>query len=132
MRGRLQVPYGETHYIHSQRMESRAVILWDFVEFVRVTLESIKTGPQIGNQGRACKWAVVSALKLKMSGRWGDRPPGRGDGGNSNPKWVWFFCRPVALASSRTTHRSKSGLTPENPNNSRLLGQFVLCRIPRR
>src|SRR6266478_3688321 len=27
----------------------------------------------------------------KMSGRWGHRPLGRGDGGNSNPKSVWFF-----------------------------------------
>ena len=35
-----------------------------------------------------------------MSDRWGDRPLGRGDGGYSNPKSVWFF-RPFCCARTR-------------------------------
>jgi len=65
-----------------------------------------------------------------MSGQWGDRPLGRGDGGYSNPKSVWFF-RPFSCAreqqddtQEQTGHNRDA--TPENLNDSRLLDQFVV------
>ena len=41
-----------------------------------------------------------------MSGRWGFRPLGRGDGGKRNPKLLLTSRRHAALASSTTAHRS--------------------------
>jgi len=42
----------------------------------------------------------------KVSGRWGFRPLGRGDGGKRNPKSFLTSRRHAALASSTTAHRS--------------------------
>ena len=42
----------------------------------------------------------------KVSGRWGFRPLGRGDGGKRNPKLFLTSRRYAALASSITAHRS--------------------------
>src|SRR6266404_5210829 len=66
----------------------------------------------------------------KMSGRWGERPLGRGDGGYCNQKLVRAF-RPFRCAreqqddtQEQTSHNRCR--TPENPANFRLLAQFVL------
>src|SRR5437879_5335118 len=67
---------------------------------------SIKTDPHTGRQVSMVMWTGFLAAK-KRSGRWGDRPLGRGDGGYSNPESVWSFRRPTALASSRTTQEQK-------------------------
>ena len=45
----------------------------------------------------------------KVSGRWGFRPLGRGDGGKRNPKLFLTSRRYAALASSTTPHRSRHG-----------------------
>src|ERR1035438_10092419 len=42
----------------------------------------------------------------KVSGRWGFRPLGRGDGGKRNPKLFLTSRHYAALASSTTAHRS--------------------------
>ena len=42
----------------------------------------------------------------KVSGRWGFRPLGRGDGGKRNPKLFLTSRHYAALASSITAHRS--------------------------
>ena len=46
-----------------------------------------------------------------MSGRWGDRPLGRGMEGTVIRSQFGFSGRSAALASSRTTHRSKQVTT---------------------
>src|SRR5690242_4947892 len=46
-----------------------------------------------------------------MSGRWGDRPLGRGMEGTVIRSQSGFSGRSAALASSRTTHRSKQVTT---------------------
>jgi hypothetical protein len=56
-----------------------------------------ETDPQASTSGSACAWEWCYWPLKKMSGRWGDRPLGRGDGGYSNPKSVWFF-RPFCCA----------------------------------
>jgi hypothetical protein len=43
----------------------------------------------------------------KVSGRWGFRPLGRGDGGKRNPKLFLTSRHHAALASSTTAHRSR-------------------------
>jgi hypothetical protein len=74
--------------------------------------------------GSACAWEWCYWPLKKMSGRWGDRPLGRGDGGYSNPKSVWFF-RPCCCAREQQDDtQEQTGhyrcITPESPNNSRL------------
>src|SRR5437660_5549731 len=61
----------------------------------------------------------------KVSGRWGHRPLGRGDGGYSNPKSVWLF-RPFCCAreqqddtQEQTSDYRRS--TPVSQSNFRLL-----------
>jgi hypothetical protein len=60
----------------------------------------------------------------KMSGRWGHRPLGRGDGGNSNPKSVWFFWPFYCAREQQDDPQEHTGdyrcMTPESPNNFRL------------
>jgi len=60
----------------------------------------------------------------KMSGRWGHRPLGRGDGGNSNPKSVWFFWPFYCAREQQDDTQEQTGdyrcMTPESPNNFRL------------
>jgi len=65
-----------------------------------------------------------------MSGRWGERPLGRGDGGYCSLKSVRTF-QPFRCAreqqddtQEQTSHNRCR--TPENPANFRLLAQFVL------
>src|SRR6267142_1838686 len=72
----------------------------------------------------------------KMSGRWGERPLGRGDGGYCSLKLVRAF-RPFHRAreqqdgtQEQTGHNRCR--TPENPNNFRLPAQFVFHPIRRR
>jgi hypothetical protein len=66
----------------------------------------------------------------KMSGQWGDRPLGRGDGGYSNPKSVWFFWPFSCAREQQDGTQEQTGhnrdATPENLNDSRLLDQFVV------
>jgi hypothetical protein len=47
-------------------------------------------------------------VRKKMSGRWGDRPLGRGDGGYSNPKSVQFF-RPFCCAREQQNDAQEQG-----------------------
>ena len=49
----------------------------------------------------------MEIVHKKMSGRWGDRPLGRGMEGTVIRSQFGFSGRSAALASSRTTHRSK-------------------------
>ncbi len=60
----------------------------------------------------------------KMSGRWGHRPLGRGDGGNSNPKSVWFFWPFYCAREQQDDRQEHTGdyrcMTPESPNHFRL------------
>src|ERR1700736_4529716 len=55
---------------------------------------------------RATSLATRKRCPKKVSGRWGFRPLGRGDGGKRNPKFFLTSCRYAALASSTTAHRS--------------------------
>src|ERR1700730_14800329 len=55
---------------------------------------------------RATSLATRKRRPKKVSGRWGFRPLGRGDGGKRNPKLFLTSRRYAALASSTTAHRS--------------------------
>ena len=71
-----------------------------------------------------------------MSGRWGERPLGRGDGGYCNQKSVRAF-RPFHCAREQQDDaQEQTGydrrITPENPANFRLPVQFVFNHIGRR
>ena len=74
--------------------------------------------------GSACAWEWCCWPLKKMSGRWGHRPLGRGDGGYSNPKSVWFFWPFCCAREQQDDTQEQTGhyrcSTPENPNNSRL------------
>jgi hypothetical protein len=64
-----------------------------------------------------------------MSGRWGDRPLGRGDGGYCNLKSVWLFlpfCRARAR-QHRTQEKQRQYRLPysRSSTNFRLLDQFA-------
>ena len=72
----------------------------------------------------------------KMSGRWGERPLGRGDGGYCNQKSVWAF-RPFRCAREQQDDaQEQTGhnrcRTPESPANFRLLAQSVISHTFRR
>jgi len=72
----------------------------------------------------------------KMSGRWGERPLGRGDGGYCSLKSVRAF-RPFHCAREQQDDaQEQTGhnccRTPENPDNFRLPAQFVFHHIRRR
>ena len=71
-----------------------------------------------------------------MSGRWGERPLGRGDGGYCNQKSVRAF-RPFRCpreqqddAQEQTGYDRR--IAPETPANFRLPVQFVFHHIRRR
>ncbi len=71
-----------------------------------------------------------------MSGRWGERPLGRGDGGYCSLKSVQAF-RPFHCAREQQDDtQEQTGhnrcRTPENPDNFRLPAQFVFHHIRRR
>jgi hypothetical protein len=78
--------------------------------------------PPVNSGGPQASAVLADDPKLgakEMSGQWGDRPLGRGDGGYSNLKSVWFF-RPFCCAreqqddtQEQTSHNR--GVTPENP-----------------
>jgi hypothetical protein len=72
----------------------------------------------------------------KMSGRWGERPLGRGDGGYCNPELVRFFWPFRCAREQQDDTQEQTGynrsVTPEKPNHSRLLGQFASDGIFRR
>jgi len=78
-----------------------------------------------------------SSLRTKkMSGRWGERPLGRGDGGYCSLKSVWAF-RPFHCAREQQDDtQEQTGYnrcrTPQNPINFRLPVQFVFLHIRRR
>ncbi len=64
----------------------------------------------------------------KVSGRWGDRPLGRGDGGYCNLKPARVSLHAVELAISGTTGAIKPQHRSEIPPNSRLHLRF--CSLP--
>jgi hypothetical protein len=61
----------------------------------------------------------------KMSGRWGDRPLGRGDGGNCNLKPARLSFHAAKLAISSTTYRSDQATTSLR-NPAQLLTTFAI------
>src|SRR4029077_5095012 len=67
-----------------------------------------------------------------MSGQWGDRPLGRGDGGYSNPKSVWFFwpfcCAREQQDDTQEQTGHNRGVTPENPKQLPIT--WVVCSLP--
>jgi hypothetical protein len=63
----------------------------------------------------------------KVSGRWGFRPLGRGDGGKRNPKLFLTSRRYAALASSTTAHRSSRN----RPGSRDQLPTTVAIVLPR-
>jgi hypothetical protein len=83
-----------------------------------------ETNPQPRHRVLPIMGMVFPASK-KMSGRWGDRPLGRGDGGYSNPKSVRFFWPFCCAREQQDDTQEQTGhyrcFTPENPNDSRLL-----------
>jgi len=66
-----------------------------------------------------------------MSGRWGDRPLGRGDGGYCNQKSLWAFGPFCCAREQQDDTQEQTGhyrcKTPERPSNFRLLDQFASC-----
>jgi hypothetical protein len=72
----------------------------------------------------------------KMSGRWGERPLGRGDGGYCNQRLVWAFWSFCCACEQQDDAQEQTGynrrITPENPANFRLPVQFVFHHIRRR
>jgi hypothetical protein len=65
-----------------------------------------------GRKGSDYPGNSVSGCK-KMSGRWGDRPLGRGIEGTVIRSQFGFPGRSAALASSRTTHRRRHSRKPK-------------------
>ena len=58
----------------------------------------------------------------KVSGRWGQRPLGRGDGGYCNPKLVWFFLPFCCAREQQNDTQEQTGhcrcKTPESQTTS--------------
>src|SRR5207249_3010126 len=76
--------------------------------------------------GPACAFLTENCpVHQKISGRWGDRPLGRGDGGYSNLKSVWFFWPFCCAREQQDDTQEQTGhyrrITPESQNNFRLL-----------
>jgi len=71
-----------------------------------------------------------------MSGRWGERPLGRGDGGYCSLKSVRAFQSVYCAREQQDDTQEQTGhnrcRTPENPSNFRLPVQFVFHHICRR
>lgn len=59
---------------------------------------------QVVTFGVLVKWCLVAGKKV--SGRWGFRPLGRGDGGKRNPKLVQFFPPSCCAREQQTSCRS--------------------------
>jgi hypothetical protein len=86
-----------------------------------------------GRKGSDYPGNSVSGCK-KMSGRWGDRPLGRGIEGTVIRSQFGFSGRSAALASSRTTHRRRHSRKPKqlpttravcSAENSRSIARWI-------
>src|ERR1700730_5770416 len=83
---------------------------------------------------RATSLATRKRCPKKVSGRWGDRPLGRGDGGKRNPKLVQFFlsyrCAREPQYGTQEQFQLPRKPRPTPDHNAILLPTFVSVDSP--